>query len=276
MKMKTIFYISLAAICILASCKGPENSDFVESRDSGVRESMEIQASETEMAQQEKMLVSKGVIRSENEIKIYSRIEGQLNEVNLLEGSKIRKGETLFTLDQWDLQNKVLLNESSLEQATFRMEEILVSQGYKREQFGAVPERIAANARIKSGLNVCERELEISKERLSRTTIKAPVSGVVTGLTAVSYAFVKPGETLCTIVDPDHLIVEFSILETELRHFKVGSKVNVIAIAYKESEHTATVRTVGSVVGEDGMIKVEAVLQDSKDLIPGMTAIVNL
>jgi len=224
----------------------------------------------------DRMLVSKGVIRSENEIKIYSRIEGQLNEVKLLEGQSVRKGETLFSLDEWELRNKVLLNESALEQASFRMEEILVSQGYKRDQFATVPERISSNARIKSGMNVCEQELKISREKLSRASIKAPITGVITGLTAVSYAFVKPGETLCTVVDPNHLIVEFSILETELRNFFVGAKVDVKAIAYKETSHIAIVRSVGSVVGSDGMIRVEAVLQDSENLLPGMTAIVNL
>lgn len=229
-----------------------------------------------EQAPSSRMLVSKGIIRSENEIKVYSRIEGQLTEVKLLEGAKVRKGDVIFNLDDWDLKSKVLLNESALEQASFRMEEILVSQGFKRDQFSAVPERIGANARIKSGMNVCERELEISREKLGMANIKAPVSGVVTGLSAVSYAFVKPGETLCTIVDPDNLIVEFSILETELRNFHIGTEIDVRAIAYKETGHKAIVRSVGSVVGEDGMIKVEAVLQDSKDLLPGMTAIVNL
>jgi len=222
------------------------------------------------------MLVSKGVVRSENEIKVYSRLIGQLNEVKILEGRKVRKGEELFSLDDWELKNKVLLSESELERAKLRMEEILVSQGYKREQFSTVPAKIVEYARIKSGMNVCERELEISREKLSMASIKASVSGVVTGVNAVSFAFVEPGETLCTIVDPSHLIVEFSILETELRKFSIGTTVEVRSIAYNEAIHHATVRSIGSVVGKDGMIKVEASLQDCKNLLPGMTAIVNL
>jgi len=222
------------------------------------------------------MLVSKGVIRSENEIKVYSRLVGQLNEVKILEGRKVRKGEEIFSLDDWELKSKVLLSESELERAKLRMEEILVSQGYKRDQFSSVPAKIVEYARIKSGMNVCERELEISRAKLSMASIKASVSGVVTGVNAISYAFVEPGETLCTIVDPAHLIVEFSILESELKKFVVGTKVEVRSIAYNEEVHKAVVRSIGSVVGEDGMIKVIAVMQDCNNLLPGMTAIVNL
>lgn len=273
MKTKYIL-IALAASLLSAACSGPKTvpandpTADISDQTAGMQPVEEVPAN--------LMLVSKGIIRSENEIKVYSRIEGQLTEVDLLEGRKVRKGETLFKLDDWDLKSKVLLNESALEQASFRMEETLVSQGFKRDQFSTVPPRISENARIKSGMNVCERELEISREKLAMADIKAPVSGVVTGLSAVSYAFVKPGETLCTIVDPEHLIVEFSILETELRNFSVGVEVDVLAIAYKETHHTAVVRSVGSVVGADGMIKVEAVIRDSKNLLPGMTAIVNL
>jgi len=275
MMKRNFVLLATMACAISVSCA---NSGAPAGNDNAV-----IPVSEQEVKEQpiaavpaERMLVSKGIIRSENEIKVYSRIEGQLTEVKLLEGAKVRKGDVIFNLDDWDLKSKVLLNESALEQASFRMEEILVSQGFKRDQFDTVPERITANARIKSGMNVCQRELEISRERLGMADIKAPVSGVVTGLSAVSYAFVKPGETLCTIVDPNNLIVEFSILETELRNFSIGTKVDVCAIAYKETGHTAIVRSVGSVVGEDGMIKVEAVLQDSENLLPGMTTIVNL
>jgi len=274
MKTKLVLLTSMTSV-ILVSCGGSGSTAgntpaVVPAPEQALRPQPE------EEAPSNRMLVSKGIIRSENEIKVYSRIEGQLTEVRLLEGAKVSKGQTIFNLDDWDLKSKVLLNESALEQASFRMEEILVSQGFKRDQFSAVPERIGTNARIKSGMNVCERELGISREKLGMANIKAPISGVVTGLNAVSYAFVTPGETLCTIVDPNKLIVEFSILETELRNFHIGTKVDVRAIAYKETEHTATVRSVGSVVGEDGMIKVEAVLQDSENLLPGMTAIVNL
>jgi len=222
------------------------------------------------------MLVSKGVIKSVNEVKVFSRIEGQLKDVKLIEGQRVGKGSVLFALDDWELKTKVVLCESEYEQAKLRMEEILVVQGYKRGEFQNVPQQIVNYAKIKSGFNVCERELEINKEKLSRATIKASQGGVVTGINVLSYSFVKPGETLCTIVDPDHLMVEFSILETELSKVYTGAAISVYSISYPNEAHKAVIRSVGSVVDNAGMIKIEALIEDTTNLIPGMTAIVNL
>jgi len=233
-------------------------------------------AAPSEEAASPAVLLSKGVIRSSNEVNVYSRIEGQLQDVKLLEGQRVRKGQTLFTLDDWDLKGKVLLSESSKEQAQVRLEEILIGQGYKRDNFSAVPENVMKYAMVKSGLNVAERELELNRARLSRTVITAPMSGLLTGIKPLPYSFVSPGETLCRIVDPDHLIIEFSILETELSRFKVGLPVTIKAIAYSEVSHIAVIRSIGSVVDEAGMIKIEASIEDSTDLLPGMTAIVSL
>lgn len=227
-------------------------------------------------SQSRKVLVSKGVIRSANEVKVFSRIEGQLLDVKLIEGTSVRAGEALFRLDDWELKGKLEISRTAYEQAQLRMKEILVGQGYKRDHLNEVPEDIQEYARVKSGVNACASDLEFNRSKLEKAIIKAPVSGLVTGIKALSYAFVEPGETLCTIVDPKNLIVEFSILETELRKFEVGTVVEVRAIAYNEILHTATVRSIGTVVDESGMVSIEAVLSDAEHLLPGMTAIVNL
>lgn len=226
--------------------------------------------------QARKVLVSTGVIRSDREVSVFSRIEGQLLEVNLIEGASVRAGQPLFRLDDWELKGKYEISRTAYEQAQFRMTEILVGQGYKRDRLDEVPDNIKEYAKVKSGVNVCASDLEFNRSRLEKAVIKAPVSGLVTGIKSLSYSFVEPGQTLCTIVDPKHLIVEFSILETELRKFEVGTVVEVRAIAYNEIVHTATVRSIGTVVDESGMVKIDAVLSDSDHLLPGMTAIVNL
>lgn len=271
--MDTRLFILPLALAMISSCGEPQK---------GVAQTVDAAQAATEKpalsesAAQRKVLISTGVIRSANEIMVYSRIEGQLLDVNLIEGRKVKAGDTMFCLDDWELKGKVEVSEASYEQARLRTSEILVGQGYKRDNLDAVPESTMQYAKIKSGENTCLSELEFNRQRLEKATIKAPVSGVITGIKAVSYAFVKPGETLCKIVDPYHLIIEFSVLETELRKFTVGTVVDVRSIAYSEVEHKATVRSIGSVVDESGMVRVEAELSDCENLLPGMTATVIL
>lgn len=234
------------------------------------------QQNERTVEENSRVLVSKGIIHSANEVNVFSRIEGQLQDVKLREGQKVHKGEVLFTLDDMELKGKILLSESTLEQAQVRMEEILIGQGYKRDEFDSAPEKVRSYAMVKSGLNVAERELEINKEKLKRTVITAAQSGLLTGIKPLPYSFVKPGETLCNIVDPDNLVVEFSILETEIRRFSIGQTIDVRAIAYSEVPHMAVIKSIGSVVDESGMVKLVAAIEDPSQLLPGMTAIVNL
>ena len=273
----TMKYIPLVFAAMLSvACSGNGGSREAGEEAAAPVATAPVTESVTPPSQSRKVLVSKGVIRSANEVKVFSRIEGQLLDVKLLEGTSVRAGEPLFRLDDWELKGKLEMSRTAYEQAQLRMKEILVGQGYKRDRLDAVPEEIQEYARVKSGVNVCASDLEFNRSKLEKTVIKAPVSGLVTGINALSYSFVEPGETLCTIVDPKNLIVEFSILETELRKFEVGTVVEVRAIAYNEILHSARVRSIGTVVDEAGMVKIEAVLSDSDHLLPGMTAIVNL
>lgn len=270
MNMNINYALLISAALIAAACNG--TSDSVQN---GASEPVPAEKPES-ASRQSRVLVSKGIIQSVNEVKVYSRIEGQLLDVNLIEGTSVRNGQTLFRLDDWELKSRLAMSQTAYEQAQLQMTEILVGQGYKRDRLDEVPESIREYARVKSGVNTCEADLEYNKSRLEKAVIKAPVNGVLTGINALSYAFVKPGETLCSIVDPDHLIVVFNVLETELRMFSVGTEVEVRPMAYHEMVHTAKVRSIGTVVDESGMVRIEAVLSDSENLLPGMTAIVNL
>jgi len=241
-----------------------------------VHDQVSVESGNVAVTEISKVLVSKGVIRSVNEVNVYSRIEGQLLDVKWLEGQKVSKGQVLFNLDDSEYMAKVLLSEGKMKEATVRMDEILIGQGYKRGEFKDVPQDVFQYVRVKSGLNVAEIEYEINKQKLSRTIVTAPQSGLLTGIVPLPYSFVKPGETLCKIVDPSHLKVEFSILETELKRFELGKSVEVKAIAYNDQPYQAKVVSISTVVDESGMVKVEAALENPGKLLPGMTAIVSL
>jgi len=269
--MKRVLSLILIVSCPFFSCK----SGNQEQMESGPQQTS-VKNGTVVVSEKPKVLVSKGLIRSVNEVNVYSRIEGQLQDVKWLEGQKVSKGQVLFKLDDSELKAKVLLSEGQMKEASVRMDEILIGQGYKRGEFANVPKDILQYVRVKSGLNVAEIEYEINKKKLDRTIVTAPQSGLLTGITPLPYSFVKPGETLCKIVDPTHLKVEFSILETELKRFELGKIIEVKAIAYNDQPYQAKVISISTVVDESGMVRVEAALENPGKLLPGMTAIVSL
>lgn len=268
--------ITLASIALTAACGNRTQEPVQDENQETLPASSRETADGNTIAGQSKILVSKGIIRSASEVRIFSRIEGQLMDINLKEGQFVKKGAVLFQLDDWDLKSKYQMSESEYEQARLRMEEILIGQGFKRNEFDKVPENVRKYARIKSGLNLCEERLSYHKSRLEQAKIASPISGIVTGIKPLPYSFVEAGETLCTIVDPNHLVVTFSVLETELGKFSKGSKIEVVSLAYPDINYVATVSSIQSVVDENGMIEIEAEIKAPYNLLPGMTAIVNL
>ncbi len=275
--MKRFFIYSLI-LGALASCAGSGTESSVNSdKASGAALVAETVADLNANTKVEtKVLVSKGVIRSDREVRVFASIEGQLKDVKLIEGQRVRRGELLFSLEDSEVADRVALCKSELEQAKLRMQEILIGQGYKRDSLEKAPEKIKEYARIKSGVNVKEKALELNLATLRKCRIVAPQDGLVTLIEALPYDFVEPGQTLCYITDPNHLIVQFSILETELSKFKVGTEIELRAIAYANIPHKATVRSINSTVDAGGMVKVEAVVADNENLMPGMTAVINL
>lgn len=259
-------------LCLSAVSCAPEQENV--SAQAPVQEIQNQQADHT--PEQGKILVSKGVIKSGREIAVYSRMTGQLKEVHLPAGGAVKKGDVIFNLEDDELKAAVELCEAELEQAQLNMESILIGQGYKRDELSDVPENIKRLAKIKSGCNVKEKQLEIARKKLGNTKIKAPTEGTVSGVTHGSYAYVQAGAILCKIIDTKHLVVVFSILETELTRFYVGKEIKILPISFINEECTATISSIGSSVNEAGMISVSAELDYNDKLLPGMTAIIKI
>lgn len=269
--MKKIIYI-LLCIVSAASCK-PQNdaAEYAEPVTEPVISSNNKTVSDNK---ENDMLVSKGTIVSVNDVPVYSRLQAQIVRYNVLEGLTVRKGETLFGLDDEDIRSEISILTEEYEKAKFKLDDILVGQGYKKDDYSGIPETIMELAKVKSGLNVAETKLEIAKNQLSRTSVKAPISGTVTDIRVPQYSYAVPGEMMCRIVDTEHLKVVFSILESEIGRFYIGKEVEVRSIAYSGETHSAKISAISPLVDENGMIRIEAILNDSNNLMPGMSALI--
>lgn len=219
---------------------------------------------------------SKGVIESLTDVPVYSLLTSVVEKVSVKQGQRVHAGDLLFTLNSTDIHNEINLCKSQIQQARFQYESILVGQGYDISNTAAIPEKILNAARIRSNLPVYEEQLKIHRQQLGYTTIKAPVSGVVTEVPIRQHGLAEQGVPLCNIVDPENLRVTFTVLESEIGKFAVGSIVNVTTISYPGEIHKATITDIKPKVEETGMIIVRAKMQDSKHLMVGMTAMVTL
>ena len=269
----------LLAAGLMAACSGGEKTDERQVRESasGRVEAQQTAAVETKTDPLKAVadgLTSKGVIHSRTDVPVYTLVSAPATRVNIQEGMKVHQGQVLLELDKTELTNNItrVLNENKA--ARFQFESIIVGQGYDPNKLQEIPEQIVEAARIRSNLKVTEDELKMSQGELEKTIVKAPVSGVVTDVSIHHHELARQGETLCRIIDPEDLTVVFTILENVASQFTIGTEVKVSTVAYPDEFHKATIFRISPKVDEQGMITLEAALEDSRNLLTGMTAIV--
>jgi len=142
----------------------------------------------------------------------------------------------------------------------------------------------------REGLQQAEALLNQTKERLAKTSIRAPIGGTVVALgikvgeTAVSSSTGIAGSSLMTIANTDSLLTEINVDEADIAHIRVGQAVAVFAAAFPEVALAAEVESIplsprsNNALGQSGgslarSYTVTVRLHDPKQLAlrPGMT-----
>lgn len=221
-------------------------------------------------------MTSKGIITSEHDVPVFSRMSSVITRLDIKEGDRVKAGQTLVWLDNTQASYNVKQGQTQVEQAKFQYQTILVGQGYEADKEQLAPEHIRKAARTRSSLDLYELQLENARTMLGYCQISAPVSGVVTDKKVFRYDLAREGNPLFRIIDPEHLNISFTILESELKRFSVGTKVKVTPIAYADEVHKATVTMISPKVDENGMIRIKARIEDPTHLLVGMSALVAL
>ena len=99
--------------------------------------------------------------------------------------------------------------------------------------------------------NLRFQEAQISSERdrqvlgIEDRTIRSPLNGVVSRTFIDKGEFVRPGQRLMLIHDPENIWVEANIKETEIRHLKPGMPVKLRVDAFPDEKFDATVERIG-------------------------------
>lgn len=271
----------LACAMMLFSCRAPQGNGTADTASDASSEGVMVKAdsgndSQADAEYTPNRIVSKGVIESVSEIAVYCPLQEQVLRLNVSDGMHVNRGQVLLELNDENLLNSLTQARNEFEQAEFQYEEILIGQGYRRDSFEDVPENVVKMARVKSGYNISETALRQAENRYAKRIVTAPVSGIVTDVSVHQYDIPGGSEPLCRIFDGEHLKVVFNILEVERAGIAIDREVSVSTMAFAGETHRAVISLISPKVDANGMLRVEAVIEDNVNLIPGMTAFVNL
>jgi membrane fusion protein (multidrug efflux system) len=159
------------------------------------------------------------------DIAVRARVEGFLEGMHFQEGSHVRKGQLLYTIDPQPFEADVAEQKSRVAQAETRL--VKAENDLKRirplAELNAVSQRdldaaVAERDAAESEVDAAKANLRQANIRLGYTLVKAPVSGII-GITEAKVGdFVgrEPNPVVLNAVSRiDTILVRFSITETQ-------------------------------------------------------------
>ena len=174
-----------------------------------------------------------------NTVDLVARVEGFLTSQNYVDGAIVKKGDTLFVIEQTMYKAKVKEAEAGLDaakaqlvqaEAEFSRQQTLLQQNVSAQNVfdQAKAKRDSARANVENN----EGNLVIAQTNLAYTTVTAPFDGIVTKHLVSVGELVGNGVAtkLATIVQLDPIYVEFNVSEQDVLTIRSNLKGKVMTV----------------------------------------------
>ena len=222
-------------------------------------------------------LVSKvtanGKIQARRKVDLSALVMGQIVNLAVKEGDKVDRGQLLLQIDRAQLAAQTAGRESALGAMRSDLAAARATAEQARRDFQRAKQNYDAKIlseaeyqKARSVLDTAEANLSAAQQRLqetganlmasrdslSKTTVTAPINGVVTflpvkeGEVTVIGTMNNPGTQLLTISDMSEVEAVMMVDETSVPEVKVGQKATLNVDAYPNRTFDGLVTEVGS------------------------------
>lgn len=212
-----------------------------------------------------------GSLLPDEAVTVTSEIAGRVERIAFREGQPVAAGDLLVQLDASVLKAELARSRSELTLARANNERF---SKLAREGMASPRSRDEALA----ALQAAEAGIALAEARIAKTTIRAPLSGVV-GLRSMSAgAYLEPGDAIVELADTDPAKLDFRVPELALSTLRNGQKVNVMIDALPGKRFEGTVYAIDPIVEVGGRsIRMRARIPNPKgELAPGLFARVEI
>ena len=241
-------------------------------------------------------ITSTGVFKAKMETAIVPQVAGQVRRLNVEESRFVSKGDTILELDAKRytiayLQAKDRMTQTLREYASIALLSNQLDRGHQARDLietkadstnindvealalftnGTPKEWIAST----TGLTHARLALAQAELDLKNAVITAPFAGVVTKVEVTAGTWITQGQILMQLLALDPLLLEVSILESELRLLHVGDQAAIALHAYPDDQFAGAVKAISPVVdSESGTCRILIQMDNPGQRIkPGMFA----
>ncbi len=233
----------------------------------------EIQADLAYIDDLREQVTASGRIHPQTQVDITSEVSAQVIELYVKEGSAVSKGDRLLQLDTIQLKSDVEQARYSLDEITARLaaakaqferdekeyirqkslydQQLTSEQEYTNAEFAFKNSRANLDA-YNAQANTLRARLDKMEDNLRKTTIIAPMDGVVTYLAVESGEIAQAqtaytqGKTLMNISDLSVFEVEVDVDETQIAKIELGQQAEIRVDAYRDTSFSGTVIEIGN------------------------------
>lgn len=248
------------------------------------------------------LLNASGYVVAQRKSAVSSKITSWLVSLFVEEGSKVKKGDIIATLENKDFLAAIVKAKANIEVASFelkhseaelteaslafdRTKELLKDKVASQSEFDIAEARhksdIAAVAAKKAALQAAEAALKEAEVNLEYTYIRAPFDAVVLTKNADVGDMVTPigaaanvSASVVTIADKDSLQVEADVSESNIEQVKVGQPCEIQLDALPNERFRGKVHMIVPTADRSKasvLVKIAFIEKDSR-IIPEMSA----
>lgn len=160
------------------------------------------------------------VLQSKARATLESKLSGRIEEITVVSGDKVKKGESIVKLDAGDVAARLEQAEASLEDAERQWKRNVT---LFEQQSTTHAEHDAAQSRLRSARGAVAE----AKAMLGYGVLSAPFDGVVTRKWANVGDLATPGKPLVEIEDPSFLQVETDVPESIIGYIQPNAPFSV-------------------------------------------------
>lgn len=172
-------------------------------------------------------------IEGRQDIAIFPQVSGTISKVCVSEGERVRKGESLFIIDQVPFKAALQMAEANVESAKAGVAtaQLVYDSRVKLFEEKVISEFDMLTSRnqlltAKAGLAQAEAQLVTARNNMTYTQVLSPVDGVVGTIPFRAGALVSPAlpQPLTTVSDNREMYVYYSISEVAFLGLTNGHK----------------------------------------------------
>jgi RND family efflux transporter MFP subunit len=167
-------------------------------------------------------------------VAVAADVSGLISDVFVHDNEKVSKGQQLFRIDQRRFQYALAQAEAQLahdqaileeaQRNLFRFQSLASTNSIAHQQ---VDDQNYLVAQDKATVSLDQAKVDTARLDLERSTVMAPVNGIVTNFDLLPGRYVNAGAAVFALIDSQTFRVEGYFEETKLRHIRVGEEAAV-------------------------------------------------